>query len=244
MTRSLISKSFPRRISLLAHFLILACACQSIAATVIFDISPATDSFKVEILNDPGGVKFETTIKSQKAGVSTDETVSPVEDFIDRISSDFPHIFSDPKNIWNSGSKPNATLPEVMQPPFSEATLNGKGEKELVALRDGEVSLAVLLSTYEYATMEVHLFDVDGSEIWFSGQSLLYWERPDSKSYAPAIFKGRADPTSMVSERSGDFGPNENLTYKFDIKEGQKIILKTGGNAAPRSFIKASGSAF
>ncbi|MEW6708449.1 MAG: hypothetical protein AB1403_01385 [Candidatus Riflebacteria bacterium] len=244
MTRSLISKSFPRRRAWLCLFLMLAAACQTIAATVVFDISPATDSFKVEILNESGGKNSETAIKSQKPGALSDETVSPAEVFIDRIFSDFPHIFSDPKNIWNSGSKPNATLPEVMQPPFSEASLNGKGEKELVALRDGEVSLEVLLSTYEFATMEVHLFDVDGSEIWFSGQSLLYWERPDSTSYAPAIFKGRADPTSMVSENSGDFGPRENLTYKFDLKEGQKILLKTGGNAAPRSYIKASGSAF
>jgi hypothetical protein len=48
----------------------------------------------------------------------------------------------------------------------------------------------------------------------------------------------------MFEENPGDFSPRPDLNYKFEIKKGQKIKLITGGNAEPRSYIKATSQAF
>lgn len=214
------------------------------AAKIEFDIFPGSTTFNVERLNPVGG-SAEIAGNEQTTAKNVPETsTTPIQDYIVKIVSEFPHIFTSPEGTKAVSSKPNATIPEVMQPPFSEAELIGKGEKELVAVRDGDVKLELLLSTYAPASMEVHLYDVDGTEVWFKGLSLLLWNRPDDKQYAPVQFKGNADSSSMVLEKTGDYGPNENLSYTFSLKEGQKLILKTGGNAEPRSFIKAKGSAF
>ncbi|EKD83007.1 MAG: hypothetical protein ACD_39C00945G0004 [uncultured bacterium] len=214
------------------------------AAKIEFDIFPATGTFNVEKLNPTGGVVDFANSQQTTASELTNTTITPVPDFISRIVAEFPHIFTLPGSSQSVSSKPNATIPEVMQPPFSETALNGKGEKELVALRDGQVTLELLLSTYTEASMEVHLYDTDGSEVWFKGSSLLSWHRLDNKTYAPLQFKGTVDADSMKLEFSGDYGPANDLSYTFDIKEGQKLVLKTYGNAEPRSYIKVGGSAF
>lgn len=235
---------FCRKISA-AICLVLVCFTASSlnAAKIEFDVYPGSTTFNVERLNPVGGTAVIE--KEQTAVKEVPETkTTPLQDYIEKIITDFPHIFTAPQTTKAISSRPNATIPEVMQPPFSETELTGKGEKELVAVRDGDVKLELLLSTYAPARMEVHLFDVDGSEIWFKGLSLLLWDRPDDKQYAPVQFKGNTDSSSMVLEKAGDYGPNENLSYTFSMKEGQKILLKTGGNAQPRSFIKAKGSAF
>jgi len=214
------------------------------AAKIEFDIFPATSTFNVERLNPAGGVVDHATSQQTSAKELETVNIAPVPDFITRIAAEFPHIFTLPASSNAISSKPNATIPQVMQPPFSESALNGKGEKELVALRDGQVTLDVLLSTYSEASMEAHLYDVDGSEVWFKGSSLLSWHRLDANAYAPLQFKGTVDAASMQLEHSGDYGPADNLSYSFDVKEGQKLVIKTYGNAEPRSFIKVSGSAF
>lgn len=214
------------------------------AAKIEFDIFPATGTFNVEKLNPSGGVVDLENSQQTSASEVPNPTVTPVPDFISRIAAEFPHIFTLPKSSQPVSSVPNATIPEVMQPPFSESALNGKGEKEMVALRDGSVTLKLLLSTYSEALMEAHLYDADGSEVWFKGSSLLSWHRFDSNTYAPLQFKGTVDADSMRLDHSGDYGPADDLSYSFDIKEGQKLVIKTSGNAEPRSFIKVSGSAF
>ena len=214
------------------------------AAKIEFDIFPATGTFNVEKLNPSGGVVDLENSQQTSASEVSNPNVTPVPDFISRIAAEFPHIFALPKSSQPVSSVPNATIPEVMRPPFSETALEGKGEKELVALRDGGVTLKLLLSTYAEASMEVHLYDTDGAEVWFKGSSLLSWHRLDASTYAPLQFKGTVDADSMQLAQTGDYSPAEDLSYSFDIKEGQKLVLKTYGNAEPRSFIKVSGSAF
>lgn len=214
------------------------------AAKIEFDIFPATGTFNVEKLNPDGGVVDLENSQQTSAAELKNPNVTPVPDFLIKIAAEFPHIFTLPASSRPISSMPNATIPEVMRPPFSETSLEGKGEKELVALRDGNVTLKLLLSTYSQASMEVHLYDPDGSEVWFRGSSLLSWHRVDSRQNSPLQFKGVVDPDSMRLEGSGDYGPADDLAYSLDIKEGQKLVLKTYGNAEPRSFIKVSGSAF
>ncbi|PKL48206.1 MAG: hypothetical protein CVV42_10510 [Candidatus Riflebacteria bacterium HGW-Riflebacteria-2] len=214
------------------------------AAKIEFDIFPASTTFNVENLNQSGGVVDLENSQQTTASEVTGPSVTPVPDFLSKIAAEFPHIFTLPRSSQPTSSLPNATIPEVMQPPFSETTLEGKGEKELVALRDGGVTIKLLLSTYSQASMEAHLYDPDGSEVWFKGSSLLSWHRLDSRQNSPLQFKGTVDSTSMRLEGSGDYGPADDLSYSFDIKEGQKLVIKTYGNAEPRSFIKVSGSAF
>lgn len=214
------------------------------AAKIEFDIFPATGTFNVERLNPSGGVVDLENSQQTSASELTNPNVTPVPDFISRIAAELPHIFTNPGSTQSISSKPNASLPEVVQPPYSESALEGKGEKELVALRDGQVTLELLLSTYTDASMEVHLYDPDGSEVWFKGCSLLSWHRVDANTYAPLRFKGDVDSSSMQLGNEGDYNPKEGLSYSFDVKEGQKLILKTFGGAEPRSYIKASGSAF
>ena len=86
--------------------------------------------------------------------------------------------------------------------------------------------------------------DVDGSEIWFNGRSLFLWQRPDDKSLAPVYFKGSPDSASMYRNGPGDYSPNKNLLYSVDIKKGQKLILKTGGQALSSSYIRVKGNVF
>jgi hypothetical protein len=225
-------------------FAALATHSNSFAAKIEFDVFPATTTFNVERLNPSGGVVDLENSRQTSANEVTCPVVTPVPDFISKIAAEFPHIFTLPHSSRAISSVPNATLPEVMQPPFSETTLEGKGEKELVALRDGDVTIKLLLSTYSQASMEIHLYDPDGSEVWFKGSSLLSWHRLDSRQNSPLQFKGTVDSDSMRLEGSGDYGPADDLSYSFDIKEGQKMVIKTYGNAEPRSFIKVSGSAF
>jgi hypothetical protein len=213
-------------------------------AKIQFDISPATTTFNVEILNPPGvKTDVQPTSPVSPTEVQTN-TKSTMPDFIETISRELVHIFTNPTSSDSSQSRPNSNLTQVLNPPFSENKLPGKGEKELVAVRDGEVKVELLLSTYNQAQMEVRLIDTDGSEVWFNGSSLLIWNRPDGSSFAPVFFKGKSDESSMVLRAAGDYSPKENISYSIAIKEGQKLILRTTGNPNPRSYIRASGSAF
>ncbi|PKL42365.1 MAG: hypothetical protein CVV41_14590 [Candidatus Riflebacteria bacterium HGW-Riflebacteria-1] len=214
------------------------------AAKIEFDIFPATTTFNVERLNPEGGAVDLESSQQTSASEVPNPNVTPVPGFISTIAAEFPHIFTLPKSSQPVSSVPNATIPEVMRPPFSETALEGKGEKELVALRDGQVTLKILLSTYTDASMEAHLYEADGSEVWFKGSSLLSWHRLDDKTYTPLQFKGTADPSSMQLAKAGDYSPKDDLSYSFDIKEGQKLVIKTSGNAESKSYIKVSGSAF
>lgn len=117
--------------------------------------------------------------------------------------------------------------------------IKGVGGTAGVATADGPVEIAIYLTTFDPATMEVHLFDPDGSEVYFNARPLLYWDRPNDTANAPVLFKGVSDPDSMVRHARGDYTPRPNLKYTFEIKKGQRIVLKTLGKALPSSYIKA-----
>ncbi len=213
-------------------------------AKIQFDISPATTTFNVKILNPPGvQSEVQTTPPVAPTEVQT-TTRSSMPEFIENISRELVHIFTNPNSSDSSRSRPDAQVARVLNPPFSDNKLVGRGERELVAVRDGDVSVELFLPTYNQARMEVSLIDTDGSEIWFNGSSLLVWSRPDDKAFAPVFFKGTSDPGSMVLHAPGDYNAKANLSYPVAMKEGQKLILRTTGNPDPSSYIRASGSAF
>ncbi|MGM0598351.1 MAG: hypothetical protein ACQETH_00920 [Candidatus Rifleibacteriota bacterium] len=208
-------------------------------------IEPEPEILNIENLNASG--TNPNLSPSQQASPQTVEgsSFAPAPDPIDKIAQELPHSITLPNSTSTISSKPNASIGRVLAPPEPKTeTLSGPGEKELVAIKDGEITIEALLSTYSPASMEVHLFDEDGSEIWFKGQSLLLWRRADDRSYAPLSFQGNTDPNSMYEKSSGDFSPRNNLNYKFDLKKGQKILLITSGQAEPSSFIKVSGNVF
>jgi len=209
-----------------------------------FDIQPGTFTMNIEKLNSPEGKPELSASQQTKASEVPDAETTALPNLLKKIIEQLPHIFTNPLSSNVTTSRPNANAAEVLQPPNSESELKGKGEKELVAVRDGMASVEIYLSTYAPATMEVHLYDVDGSEIWFKGLSLLLWQRPDDSANAPVSFKGDSDQSSMFKVKDGDYSPRDNLTYSFDLKEGQKIVLKTGGQAEPTSYIRVKGTAF
>ncbi len=132
-----------------------------------------------------------------------------------------------------------ANLDQVLQGnPTGGLEVKGTGENEGVALADGPVKIGIYMPTYKPANMEVQLFDDRGEEIFFRGRSLLNWTRPDDKAYAPVFFQGVADDASMYENGSGDFSPKKDLSYQFEIKAGQRLKIKTGGNALPESYLR------
>lgn len=228
-------------------FLIMAFFCilpVLFAAKLEFDIQPGTFTINIERLNSPDTNPDLSASQQTKIEAVPNIKTTLLPDFLEKIFTTFPHIFATPESSTLISSQPNANASQVLQPPNNGSDLEGVGEKELVALRDGTANIEVLLSTYSPASMEVHLYDADGSEIWFNGQSLLIWQRPDDKADAPLSFKGKTDSSSMVKGGGGDYSPAENLSYSIEMKEGQKLLLKTGGQAEPRSYIRVKGSAF
>jgi hypothetical protein len=206
---------------------------------------PEPEILNIENLNASGTNPVLSPSQQTSPQAVEDSTFAPAPDPIDKIARELPHSITFPNSVSSISSKPNASMGKVLAPPEPKSeTLTGKGEKELVAIEDGEVSIELYLYTHEPANMEVRLIDTDGSEIWFDGYSLLLWRRSDGNSYAPIKFKGREDTDSMFEENPGDFSPRPDLNYKFEIKKGQKIKLITGGNAEPRSYIKATSQAF
>lgn len=183
---------------------------------------------------------------SNNSRIKSISTSSPVKlpDFVEELLKKIPIIFIDADKIDNI-SKTQVSMDKVLQPEQSEGVdLTGKGTKEIIALSDGTFDLQVYLSTYNKAFLKASLYDTDGSEIWFKGQSLLSWERSDDSQNDPLSFKGQVDQTSMHKEKSGDYSPTLNLSYKVDILKGQKIVITTGGEALPKSYIKLKGNCF
>ena len=212
-------------------------------AKIQFDIAPATTTFNVKTLNPPE-IESEVQVTPPVAPTEVQtHTRSSMPDFIENIYRELVHIFTNPNSSDSSRSRPNAQVARVLNPPFSDNKLVGNGEKELEAVRDGDVSVELFLPTYDQAKMEVSLIDTDGSEIWFNGSSLLVWNRPDDKAFAPVFFKGTSDQGSMVLHAADDYNAKENLSYSVAMKEGQKLILRTTGNPEPNSYIRASVSA-
>lgn len=141
-----------------------------------------------------------------------------------------------------AGQKPaQATFPKTAGTGQTAAVeQSGKGSSEYEAFADGKAELLAFLPTYRPARIIVRLFDRDGEEIFFKGQSLLVWERPDDKAYAPLFFKGSSDETSMKKISGGNFDAVQNQ-YSFEIEQGQKLRLEISGQPENSSYIKAGG---
>jgi len=216
------------------------------AATIEIGVDSTVTSYTVERLNASDSDSVVSPSEQTVPPEVPVTTVAPLSEPTDELSRRHPHIFTRPQVVENLSSRPNATVERVLQPqgvPQTQ-TLSGKGSKELVALDDGEVSLAVYLYTYERADIVVRLYDEEGNEILFNGQPLLTWRRVDDSSFAPVKFKGEPDMTSMYEQSPGNYSPTSGIDYKFTIGKGQKLVLTTGGDAEPRSFVKATSSVF
>lgn len=116
----------------------------------------------------------------------------------------------------------------------------GPGTCEYEAFAPGTAELLAFLPTYRPARIIVRLLDSDGEEIYFKGQSLLVWERPDDKAYAPLFFKGNSDEASMKKVSGSNFDAVQNK-YSFEIETGQKLRLEISGQPESSSYIRASG---
>jgi len=216
------------------------------AATIELGIGSETISIAVEKNNLPDSVLNDTTPPPAVPAALPQNTVAPAVDSDSELKKDFPHIYTSPKDLRQLSPRPNATLQKVLQEQSSAGgqSLTGKGEKELVAVADGEVSLEVYLFTYRNAEIIVRLYDEEGDEIRFSGQSLLEWSRVNDFSYAPVKYKGVTDSSSMYEETSGNYSPVRGISYKLDIKKGQKLVLSISGGAEDSSYVRTSGSVF
>lgn len=160
---------------------------------------------------------------------------------LDRVRRVWSHVLGEaPRRVPHT--PPPVGLDDVLLgKPKGPISLEGPGQKEVTATADGPVNIEIYLSTYNPCAMEVHLLDADGTEVYFKGRSLLYWERPDDSSFAPVYFQGTSDPDSMIERKPGDFSPKPNLSYSYDVKQGQRLLIKTGGKALSSSYIRLTG---
>lgn len=142
----------------------------------------------------------------------------------------------------NSSSKPDqANFPTTTGAgEVSKIEQKGTGKSEYTAHADGEGELLVFLPTYKPARIIVRLVDLDGEEIYFKGKSLLIWERPDDKAFAPVFFKGNSDEKSMKKDSASDYTAVQNA-YKFDMKKGQKLQLEITGQPEASSYARVKG---
>ncbi len=168
------------------------------------------------------------------------------QDFREILRKRFPHLYDKAEKVLPKTKISRDSLPKVLsdgQTPGggSGIRVNGVGSSEGVALGDGNVSIGILLKTYNPAFMEVRVYDPDGTEVTFSGKPLLSWRRPNDSADAPVEFQGAADDDSMRKVGPNDYSPRDGLSYDFFLKKGQRIVIKTGGNALKESFIKVSG---
>ncbi len=138
-----------------------------------------------------------------------------------------------------------STIPRVISGgPPKRVQVSGLGTADVTAMSDGPVTIEVLLTTYQPATIEIRLLNPDGTEVMVNGHSLLEWVRPDDTANAPVWFQGRKDPDSMETTNGRDYSPKRGLQYTFNIKQGQRLVISTTGNALPASYARATSSAF
>ncbi len=137
---------------------------------------------------------------------------------------------------------PQADFPETIGAATELAAVEqkGKGTSEFTATADGEAELMVFLPTYRPAAITARLLDENGEEIYFKGQSLLIWQRPDDKAFAPVFFKGSSDESSMKKVAGSNYDAVQN-TYRVALQKGQKIKLEISGQPESSSYVKVKG---
>jgi hypothetical protein len=216
------------------------------AAKIEVGVESSVSTINVENLNEPGTASLAPEVAPVSPPAVPGATPGQIDDPNDALARRHPHIYTTPVSTVAAGPDLPSAVEKVLQPAgnASMPALNGKGTLELTALRDGEVNLEVYLFTYRDAKIEVSLYDENGEEISFAGQPLLKWERTNDYSFAPVSFKGVADNSSMYEEKPGNFSPRRDLSYGLRLKAGQKLVLKTSGNAESESYIRVGGAAF
>jgi hypothetical protein len=195
-----------------------------------------TPNLRSSAPGSPPSPAAPTTVPQQDPGTGLSGPA-----LVEKVRRVWSHLLTDAPRRTPTGPAPAKMDDVIFGKPAVPVALNGPGQKEVVATADGPVKIEIFLSTYNPAAMEVHLIDTDGAEIFFKGRSLLLWQRPNDSSYAPVYFQGDSQPDSMYENNPGDFSPKPGLSYSYDIKQGQKLILKTGGNAEPSSYIRLKG---
>ncbi len=89
-------------------------------------------------------------------------------------------------------------------------------------------------------TLKNNALDENGEEIYFKGQSLLVWQRPDDKAFAPVFFKGSSDESSMKKVSGSNYDAVQN-TYRFALQKGRKIKLEISGQPENSSYVRIKG---
>ena len=119
----------------------------------------------------------------------------------------------------------------------------GVGTSEKTARNDGPASVEVFLPTYNPATIEVRVINPDNTEVLYSGESLLYWMRPNDKAKALVKFQGAEQPDSMYLNKAGDWSANPKK-YEFDVKANQRVILSISGAPLSSAYVRVTGNVF
>jgi hypothetical protein len=149
--------------------------------------------------------------------------------------------------VMDNGETTIATTPPATTDPVGVSKGNlaiaGKNGGSRTAIADGKVSLKPYLTTYNNASYTVHLYDETGKEISYAGKPLFTWNRSDDKSANPAIFQGKPISNSMT-KNGDDWSPVKGLEFNFDIKKGQKVVVKAAGNPTTDAYVKLNSSAF
>lgn len=169
------------------------------------------------------------------------------------LKLNFPHIFGRSIGIHTTSQGRRQPMDQVLQstpPPVTTAasgplTVNGPGTGERIARTDGEATIKPMLSTYTPASYIVRLIDVNGQEITYNGKPLFIWTRPDDKKRSPCEFEGKPVAGSMKPNGStADWSPVEGLTFRVQLKAGQRLRIETRGKPESSSHLTLQSSTF
>ena len=199
--------------------------------------------------NDASGTLSPGPEHSSSMAASPAKPAAPKSaDLLEAVKKRFPHLFEPVSKILDRRRERPSPLSEVLSetvvttaPGGGGIRVSGAGSAKIIARDDGEVVISSLLKTYDEAFQEIRLFDPDGVEVTFDGRPLFSWQRPDDKAFAPVEFKGQRDKGSMERVKGGDYSPREGLKYRFFLKRGQRLELRTGGKALSDSVLEVRG---
>lgn len=225
---------------LLLSKVLVVLSFSSIFAAVDIETGFENDLHKTRI-DTPllGTSPADTTAESLKLPVPPEKVTA--EKPLTKDISRQPHLKT-PATDSSQTKPPQADFPQTTGSETDQAAVEqkGKGSSEFTATADGETELLAFLPTYRPAAVTARLIDENGDEIFFRGQSLLVWQRPDDKAFAPVFFKGSSDENSMKKVSNSNYDAVQN-TYRFAIQKGQKIKLEISGQPETSSYIRVKG---
>lgn len=219
-----------------------------------------TATQKVEMLNiekNTSGTFWNQTVKPMQIPPMKPKNIPLNKVILTDLKTERPELYTPADTV---GEEPtviaNTPLKKVIDGPAATAAvtppptgagpiaITGPGKDSRIAVSDGSVTIKPYLSTYNQAHYIVHLIDANGNEIMFNGKPIFSWNRSNSSSYKPLYFKGVKDNNSMYLVKPGDYSPTKNLSYDFQVKQGQKIIVDYAGNPTNDAFMKLNSSTF